>query len=240
MKLTPRQRTFLKKLVELYKKGNEAIHYSTIAAELGVNKFSAYDMLHLLEDKGMAISRYVLSNTSPGPGRSQVVFAPTAQGVIMAEQIESVAAGQEEWLSNRQHMLDILHEAQGISSWEELREALTRLPNTRSRLAYCGQIITALLMSLNVASLQASIPQLNLPSSFNSVIIAGESGLSALAGFSLGASFMQHIDSPVLDDLITHTKRYQSYLLTLSEESKSILTDFLREALVIVQKKQTV
>jgi len=237
MKLTPRQQTFLNKLVELYGKEHDAIHYSVIAAELGVSKFSAYDMLHLLETKGLVVSRYVLSSASPGPGRSQVVFAPTDRGLALAAPTEPTTINQEEWLVDRQKMLDILRESKGVSSWDGLREVLARLPNSHSRLAYCGQIIIALLMSLNIAHLQASIPQLSWPSAFNTVI-SGESGLSALAGLSLGASLMQRIDSPVLDDLLAHIKRFQSDLLTLSEESKAVLTDFLRDALAIVQQKQ--
>ncbi len=48
MKLTPRQQTFLDKLFELYRELQGPVHYSIVADKLGVNKFSAYDMLKVL------------------------------------------------------------------------------------------------------------------------------------------------------------------------------------------------
>ena len=77
LKLTPRQQTFLDKLFDLYRECKGPVHYSMVAETLGVNKFSAYDMLKVLEEKGVAASDYVLNNEQTGPGRSQVVFYPT-------------------------------------------------------------------------------------------------------------------------------------------------------------------
>ena len=76
MKLTPRQRTFLEKLRDLYRERRGPVHYSAVAERLGVSKFSAYDMLRVLEKKGVAGSEYLLSTERSGPGRSQVVFFP--------------------------------------------------------------------------------------------------------------------------------------------------------------------
>ena len=61
IKLTPRQRAFLDKLFDLYHEHQGPVHYSLVAERLGVNKFSAYDMLKLLEKKGVARSDYVLA-----------------------------------------------------------------------------------------------------------------------------------------------------------------------------------
>ena len=75
LKLTPRQQTFLDKLFELYREKGP-VHYSTVADKLGVNKFSAYDMLKVLEEKGVAASDYVLSDDQAGPGRSRCRGTP--------------------------------------------------------------------------------------------------------------------------------------------------------------------
>jgi DNA-binding MarR family transcriptional regulator len=55
--LTPRQGTFLRALGELCRAEGQAVHYSSVAMRLGVSRFSAYDMLKVLEEKGYA--RYV-------------------------------------------------------------------------------------------------------------------------------------------------------------------------------------
>jgi Mn-dependent DtxR family transcriptional regulator len=64
LKLTPRQQAFLDKLFELYREFKQPVHYSIVADKLGVNKFSAYDMLKVLEEKGVAASDYVFDPTS--------------------------------------------------------------------------------------------------------------------------------------------------------------------------------
>ncbi|HSR33115.1 MAG TPA: helix-turn-helix domain-containing protein, partial [Anaerolineae bacterium] len=82
-KLTARQRAFLDKLMELYHEHQGPVHYTDVAQGLGVNRFSAYDMLKVLEEKGFAESSYALRSAESGmaehagPGRSMVVFAPT-------------------------------------------------------------------------------------------------------------------------------------------------------------------
>ena len=76
-KLTARQKAFLEKLLELYHEHKGPVHYSAVAERLGVNRFSAYDMLKVLEKKGFASSSYALRSAAPaaatghtGPGRS--------------------------------------------------------------------------------------------------------------------------------------------------------------------------
>jgi energy-coupling factor transport system substrate-specific component len=78
-RLTPRQRAFLDKLFELCREHQGPVHYSAVAEHLGVNRFSAYDMLKVLEKKGLAASSYALAAGHSGPGRSMVVFEPTPQ-----------------------------------------------------------------------------------------------------------------------------------------------------------------
>ena len=87
LKLTPRQQAFLDKLFELYREFKQPVHYSIVADKLGVNKFSAYDMLKVLEEKGVAASDYVLSDDQAGPGRSQVVFYPTHKAAQFLTQL---------------------------------------------------------------------------------------------------------------------------------------------------------
>ena len=77
MELTRRQETFIYKLLDLYREIEDAVHYVLVAERLGVSKFTAYDMLRLLEKKGYVRSEYVLDPHRSGPGRSTVVFRPT-------------------------------------------------------------------------------------------------------------------------------------------------------------------
>jgi DNA-binding IclR family transcriptional regulator len=60
MKLTGRQKAFLAKFLELYRQAQKPLHYTDVAAAVGVAKITAYDMLRLLEKRGLVRSEYVL------------------------------------------------------------------------------------------------------------------------------------------------------------------------------------
>jgi hypothetical protein len=61
-------------------------------------------------------------------------------------------------------------------------------------------------------------------------------GLGTLAGLSLGSTFGKKVNTPAVQKLLDYTKKYQSHLLDLSEESKAVLSDFLEEALAIFER----
>jgi len=81
MELTFRQKVFLSRVLNLYLETREPLHYSTIAQQLGLSNSTAYDMLRLLEGKGMVSSEYVMPKVTSGPGRSSILFFPTAEAI---------------------------------------------------------------------------------------------------------------------------------------------------------------
>jgi DNA-binding MarR family transcriptional regulator len=242
-KLTPRQQTFLDKLFELYRERSGPVHYSVVAERLGVNKFSAYDMLKLLEEKGVAASDYVLGQKSAGPGRSKVVFYPTSKAAGFLSQLRNEMRIGEEWQTVKGRILKRLNDAKETNAVEALNEILGRLPDAKSPLAYCAEVISALLLNLNeMWSRQApeAAPDPAAPPPWPTLRVLGargEIGLSTLAGFSLGSIFsLSQIDPALIENLVAHTQRFQSCLRELSEERISMLSGFLQEALTVFDK----
>ena len=74
IKLTRRQQEFINNLIDLSGEESGPIHYSVLADRLGVSPFTAYDMLCLLEKKGMVTSEYQLAAGKDGPGRAERLF----------------------------------------------------------------------------------------------------------------------------------------------------------------------
>ena len=230
MKLTPRQQTFLDKLFDLYREFNGPVHYSVVAERLGVNKFSAYDMLKLLEQKGVAASSYVLGEGHAGPGRSMVVFYPTHSAAKFLTQLRHEVLGGDEWHQAKELLLQRIKETQEANYAEAVREILAHLPDVKTPLMYCTEMIGVLLLNLADASTQTGklVPFRTL----NSLTVRDEVGLGTLAGFSL-ASIMsnQSGDPSFISRLDNHTKKFQTHLSELSEESVNRLTTFLHDAL---------
>jgi len=232
IKLTPRQRAFLDKLRDLYRERRRPVHYSTIAERLGVSKFSAYDMLRVLVQKGVAGSEYLLSAGRRGPGRSRVVFYPTVSNSREDQATES----DEDWLRFKQRLLKELREARDVDYREKLADFLSHLPNLHAPLEYCAEMIAALLMNLDL--LKERVSERNPLRSLSSLLTAGETGLGTLAGLSLGSMLMAVGESSLTNRLLTSIRRYQDHLSQLSEENKHRLTDFLQEALAVFQRAE--
>jgi hypothetical protein len=234
-KLTARQRVFLDKLLELYREHKAPVHYSDIASRLGVNRFSAYDMLKVLEQKGFAASSYALAAEHSGPGRSLVVFAPTSQAVVALTPGEEVSlplgTPGEEWRGVRERVLNRLRSAREANPREALNELLARLPEANAPLTFCAEMIGALL--LNMQRVKARAIGLNPFRALAALRTSDDTELEALAGLSVGATLLTDDEAgPSLTQrLLDHAHRYQATLSRLSSEARSSLVQFLEEAL---------
>jgi Mn-dependent DtxR family transcriptional regulator len=69
-KLTRRQNQFLSQFLDLYQENDKPIHYATLAKHLDIGKVTAYEMLRLLEKRGLVKSEFHLPSGDRGPGRS--------------------------------------------------------------------------------------------------------------------------------------------------------------------------
>ena len=88
MKITKRQRDFLKVLIDLYRQKGSSVHYSEVAQALGVSKWTAYDMLQLLHKKGFLEIEYLIPESDNYKwkklGRSTITFFPTKKGYTVS------------------------------------------------------------------------------------------------------------------------------------------------------------
>jgi len=229
--LTARQRAFLDKLWELYREHKRPVHYSDVAERLGVNRFSAYDMLKVLEKKGFASSSYALANGHSGPGRSMVVFAPTSQATaLLAPGLDDVRLG-EDWHRVRENVLRKLRHARGANPMEALNELLARLPDDSAPLTFCTDMIGALL--LNMQRVRARAGGLNPFGALASFRTNSTAELESLAGLSVGVTLSADDEAGPswTSRLLDHTQNYQANLARLSAEAREALVQFLEEAL---------
>lgn len=236
-RLTARQQAFLDKLLELYQEHSSPVHYSDVAERLGVNRFSAYDMLKVLEKKGFVSSSYTLRSaaTAPaghaGPGRSMVVFAPTSRAAAaLAPLTEKVPTG-EDWQRAREHVLSRLRQAHDASPREVLNDLLARLPEANAPLIFCIEMIGAML--LNMKRFRSRAGTLSPFRVLSALRTSDATELEALAGLSVGVALSgdDQSDRTLTRRLLDHVQHYQVSLSRLSEEGRQALVHFLEEAL---------
>ncbi|MBU1291107.1 Rrf2 family transcriptional regulator, partial [bacterium] len=88
MRITERQKEFLKTLIDLYQQKSSPIHYSEVAQKMGVSKWTAYDMLQLLQKEGFLEVEYIIPEPDSYKwsklGRSTITFYPTKKGYAIS------------------------------------------------------------------------------------------------------------------------------------------------------------
>ncbi|MDD5704017.1 MAG: hypothetical protein PHU23_18445, partial [Dehalococcoidales bacterium] len=201
---------------------------------LGLSNSTAYDMLRVLEQKGVVRSQYATPKEIAGPGRSNIMFYPTAQGKELFSHLAGEINEQKEWEDVKAHILIRLEQGKADNYRDLVQELLNKAPQAQSPLAQCAQIITALLLSLREAR-----HKLTEHSSVSAIVRAPVSRLrmSILAGLILGLSLadqsrrLQHI----LGNYREYTEKYEASLQKLNKDGLVALHRFTRDVWSILK-----
>ncbi len=232
MELTFRQKVFLSKFLDDYHKGQGPVHYSAVAKRLGINNSSAYDMLRLLEKKRMVTSEYGIPKANSGPGRSNIYFAPTAEAEEIISQLAGDINEQDDWENVKARILTNLSNGKADNYQEVLDELLARMPEPRSPLVRCAEIMTALLVNLRGAK-----QELTKPSSLDNILKAPANKLrmSLLAGLVLGLSHANQRVRSLLGIYEGYAEKYEALLKELSRDNLLKLHQFTRDVWEILK-----
>lgn len=231
MKLTGRQREFLSRFLDLYQEAKQPLHYTQVADKVGVSKLTAYDMLRLLEERGLVTSEYVLPKGG-GPGRSSIVFYPTKKAAKVMAQLAGEEWDKEEWERAKGRILQALREGKGADYQNLLNEVLLRIPERKSPMLYVTEMITAIFLHLH--QLREEVKASGIFPDLRLLGLPGELGLNALAGLAVGLTLVEKANRRVTTLLLSYTQKYQDYLARLSAENKKRLSDFAQEVMKIV------
>ena len=226
MKLTGRQRQFLRCVRDLHEESGQPLHYSAVAERLGVSGMTAYDMLRVLEGRGLLVSEYVLPEQ--GPGRSTIVFRPTQKATASLAQTAGGEWERGEWETAKDRILQALHEARGTDYQELLERILQRIPERKSPTVYVTEMVTAVLLYLH--QLRGEVKESSLLENLRALGLPGE-----VAGLTVGLSFVERANRRITSLLLAYSRRYQECLARLSSETRQLLSDFAEEVIAIVE-----
>ena len=229
IKLTFRQKAFLGKLHDVYRETQGPIHYSLVAERLGLSNSTAYDMLRVLEQKGMVGSQYATPKEIAGPGRSSILFYPTSRAKeLFSHIVGEIANKKDEWEEVKAFILTRLQQVKVDNYRGLMQELLDKAPEAQSPLAQCAEIIAALLLSLRETK-NKFIEQSSISAIVKSPV--SRLRLSILAGLILGLSLadqgrrLQH----VLGNYREYTEKYEASLQKLNKDGLIKLHHFTRE-----------
>lgn len=230
MKLTGRQRAFLSDFLDIYwELGRNPLRYAQVAERLGVSEITAYDMLRVLEKRGLVTSEYVVPGKGGGPGRSTIVFSPTPEAHALLDELSDGLDDIEDWEARKAHILQKLATRQ-VGDYEDLLdEVLARLPDSENPLLFVTEMITAVLLALQLT--QKNLATSRVAERLQAAGFPGELGLSALTGLAGALSFTEQANRRLVAVLLAQTKRYPAMLARLTGGGREQLHRFIQEAL---------
>ena len=233
MKLTRRQEEFIANLHELNRELDGPIHYSLLAERLGVSPFTAYDMLCLLEEKGLVCSEYQLASGKSGPGRAERVFYPTDKALAKKEHMLKEAG---EHTFNEEGLQKFVLERMRLGEhpgYELSEEILARIPPeiNEGGLRYCMEIMTVINLRLRGSSgIQVFTQHAPMFTSENTPVSC--SSLCTLAGFAFGILAQEYISDPQwVDQLLEHVRQYTKIVAEMSPDDLLQLRNYVVELL---------
>lgn len=228
MKLTRRQEEFVRSLLELYGELQEPFHYSELAERLGVSRFTAYDMLRVLEEKGIVASQYQLDEARSGPGRSAVMYEPTPRARRILEDVFE-QGGADDWQGVTERLLEQVLSGQ-LGDEELAQEMLARTPVEETpALRYCIEVMTVVAMRLQRQAARAALLQ-QVQGLLTQQDVDCRVGLSLLGGVALGVLHDEAADDAAWgEELQEHLWQYQALVINMTPEECRRLAEHLRE-----------
>jgi len=231
-KLTHRQQQFLGQFLDIYQEIEHSVHYVAVAERLGISKVTAYEMLRLLEEKGLVRAEYQSNPDQHGPGRPTVFFYPTQEANRLFNVLTGNTADFQDWQIVKEHILQQLREGKAGGYEDMLSNLLLRIPERRSPLIFVTELITAVILWL--ATIQKAPEIRALIERLHRIGLPQEIGLSVLSGIGMLLSVLGRENRRSSTILLAQISRYEDALLQLSEESRRQLGEFTREIVHIL------
>jgi len=248
MKITKRQKEFLKILINLYQEKASPIHYSEVAQKIGVSKWTAYDMLQLLSKEGFLEVEYQIPESDHHRweklGRSTVTFFPTKKGYAISNLSQRNLPIKTAELNKLKK--EIIQKFEEIKGKFNLKELFKEVLQTKSPLIFCACIL--LILILLIKKITQGIAEIELlsqvipPNATNTYI---ELALTVFVGICFGVltkyinNIPKYVTGPVnnLDEYIGYIQTYNQYVSQMNNDEQKSLLDFLKETLDEINMK---
>lgn len=213
----------MSKLLDLYRDLQKPVHYGVVARKLGLCGSTVYDMLRVLEKKGMVRSEYSLPKTATGPGRSHVLFLPVAGAMdnLLPEGAE--ARERREWKKVKTGILASLRGCAACDYKKLFGGMFEKASHMQSPLAGAAQIMAGLLVSLKESKYDFT-EQSEVGTLLTSP--ASKVGMGTIAGVILGLSMADKNVRSLLGNYWDYLNKYMSSLQNISDENLLILHEF--------------
>jgi len=248
MRITKRQKEFLKVLIDLYQQKGSSIHYSEVAQKLGVSKWTAYDILQLLQKEGFLGVEYIIPESDSYKwsklGRSTITFYPTKKGYAISSFTNTKKGLPAKVAELNKLKEEITKKFDELKGKLNIRDLLKEALQSKSPLIFCACVLLILILLVKkitegVAEIKL-ISQIMPPTTTNTY---AELALIVFAGMCLGvmAKYINKVPTTFgnndFDEYAGYIQTYNQYISLMDNKEQSSLLDFLKETLDEINKK---
>ncbi|KLU59029.1 hypothetical protein CEB3_c50490 [Peptococcaceae bacterium CEB3] len=225
MSLTERRKQFLQQIINLYERTGLPVHYITLANQIGVSKWTAYDMLKELEKNGLLKRDYTISPHEPG--RSMIVFAPTPAAEELFGKTRTSMCSASELKVMKNSVLGLLNEVRTFRLQQAVDLFLEKISHVNIQAEFCLYILGLLLLYLNALGKKRK----QMIEHLINVSNRPEIQMTMFVGTVMGTA-VQTVGDELGPEITKLIALFFSYLEKLSPDELQTLTDFIREAVV--------
>lgn len=230
MNLTGRQKAFFGAFLDLYHQSQEPLHYTQIAEKLGVSAITAYDMLRILEKRGLVHSQYMQQEAKRG--RTSIVFVPTEEAQRIVTTLTGEIKEYHDWEQVREHVLTKLATNQTDEYHDLVEELLDRLPAVNTPMLFITEMVAAVIISLQLS-------HSDLVDKLRAAGFPKETGLSALEGLAVGLTLAERMNRGFLKVILVQNQRFAKMLAACSGENHERLVAFVDELMGTMNRPTT-
>ena len=230
MKLTKRRKEFLLTTIDLFHKTESPVHYSDVGKKLNVSKWTAYDVMKLMENHGLIKSVYSVSSKDRFPGRSSIMFYPLSSAYEVLGIPESKIVETKEWLELRDNLLERIRMEKENNYHSLIEEIQKELKDIEIPLLYGAYVIVLLLSIIAVFS------QGNLENIKTIMLLSAKAEIKLLlfVGTSLAYIFKKDMDIKHRIKKDVPFEQLQDYFDNVSSHEQKLLAEFLDEAITAI------
>ncbi len=226
MGITKRRKQFLEEVVKIYQDTLLPVHYETIAEVIGVSKWTAYDVMKVLEKDGYLKSTYKKNQNDTG--RSMVLFIPTEEVIkLISDNLTQISKTQKD-KEIKEQLANIKDEFLHASySKPSVKDFLKKMKNIESEVEYCYYFLGVLISYYN----QVCKEDRNLTKLLTAVSDKANVQLCVFVGLVLGMiTFKESDDDIDFKNISDNSYLFFEILDKINSDDLNRLVDFLNEA----------
>ncbi|MDQ0859090.1 LexA family transcriptional regulator [Bacillus sp. V2I10] len=218
MSITKRRKQFLEEIVKIYQDTLLPVHYETIANAIGVSKWTAYDVMQVLEKEGYLERTY--KKNSNDTGRSIVVFSPTQEVIKLFTDVNKQISTTEEVREIKGRVIDFIVALENKSYTESVNQMLLKM----EKVEFCYYFLGILVFHLNQLGKETrSLIKFVITISNKPYV-----QLSVFVGLVVGMTTLNSRDELGLN-IFEISHQFFDYLDELNSNDLNRLIDFLKE-----------